>query len=593
MTRDPLRDQLARALGDRYVLESELAGGGMSRVFVARETALDRRVVVKVLSPELSAGVNRERFRNEIQLAARLQHPHIVPLFAGGEVDGIPYYTMPFIEGASLAATIRRRGALPVREVQRLLTDVAEALAYAHAQGVVHRDIKPANILLQGSHALVTDFGVAKALSAAMPATVATATGMVVGTPAYMAPEQLAGDPGADHRMDLYALGLVAYEALTGTAPYAAPSPQETMAAQLTSMPDPPVSLRAEVPRPLSDLVMRCLQKKADLRPANAEAVLAELERVPLASGEATTVRLPRPAAGGRRTFPTWALALVPLLLVAVALLVLRGREAPAAAPGAAAPDSPPSAARPETVARALSPQDSLAIARALTAGVAAADRRALDSIARQIQRELGDSLRQEMDSLRRAAERDRVPFVPPSPAESLARLDRALRRANEALRRGLVDSMSAARVGSVPASPATPSAPASPGEAVVVLVPFLNGTGDRTMSAPLRALQAHLKEAIDAHPGLAAQAARRPVEPGAGGGTAPRVVISGRLVARADSLVLQVRVVPIGAPGSPEILEVGEPRAPGREWPQEATVQRIVDASARVAGVAAGTSPP
>ena len=173
---DTFRDRLAAALAATYRIDDELAGGGMSRVFAATEYALGRKVVVKVLPPDLSAGVNRERFQREIQGAAQLQPPHIVPLLSAGRVpspDGttegeLLFYTMPFIEGESLRSTLARRGPLPVRDVVRIVHDVAEALAYAHGRGVVHRDIKPGNILTMGSHALVTDFGVAKALSAAM-----------------------------------------------------------------------------------------------------------------------------------------------------------------------------------------------------------------------------------------------------------------------------------------------------------------------------------------------------------------------------------------------------------------------------------------
>src|SRR5215208_4106740 len=261
----------------------------MSRVFAATEHALGRKVVIKVLPPELSAGVNRERFQREIQVAAQLQHPHVVPLLAAGRIpssdrapdttipdrgpgtqpDGeLLYYTMPFIEGESLRAAIARRGRLPVRAVLRILHDVVGALAYAHGRGVVHRDIKPGNILLagytgdaRGAHALVTDFGVAKALSAAMPVSGMTSAGMAIGTPAYMAPEQLAADPAADHRIDIYAVGLLAYELLSGQSPFVGTSPPATMAAQLTRVPDPLDTLRDDVPPGLAAIITRCLEK--------------------------------------------------------------------------------------------------------------------------------------------------------------------------------------------------------------------------------------------------------------------------------------------------------------------------------------------
>ena len=180
-----LRDTLQRGLGAAYTLERELGGGGMSRVFLAEETALGRRVVVKVLPPELAHAVSGERFRQEIRLAARLTHPHIVPLLAAGESDGVPYYTMPFVEGESLRTRLAR-GPLPVPEALRLLRDVAKALAYAHEHGVVHRDIKPDNVLVTGDTAVVTDFGVAKAVAVASTGAHAglTSLGVALGTPA-------------------------------------------------------------------------------------------------------------------------------------------------------------------------------------------------------------------------------------------------------------------------------------------------------------------------------------------------------------------------------------------------------------------------
>ena len=272
--------QLRRIVGAAYDIERELSGGGMSRVFVATERALGRRVVIKVLPPDLSAGVNMERFRREIQLAAQLHHPHIVPLLSTGEGDGILYYTMPFIEGESLRQAIERGGRFSISDVVRVLHDVVDALAYAHGRGVIHRDIKPANILRLGSHSLVTDFGVAKALSAAMPISGLTTAGIAIGTPAYMAPEQLAGDPAADHRLDLYAVGLLAYELLIGSSPFSSSSPQATMAAQLTRVPEPLHELRPEIPRDLSELIMRCLEKIPDDRPQTAIELQRQLDGV-------------------------------------------------------------------------------------------------------------------------------------------------------------------------------------------------------------------------------------------------------------------------------------------------------------------------
>ncbi|MGH7523084.1 MAG: serine/threonine-protein kinase [Gemmatimonadales bacterium] len=279
---DKLVDDLKRALGDAYTIERELTGGGMSRVFVAKEHALGREVVIKVLPPELAAGVNRERFRREVQLAARLSHPYIVPLLHAGEHGELLWFTMPYIHGDSLRTLLQKDGPLEVADAVKLLRDVVEALAYAHSRGVVHRDIKPANIMYDGSHAVVTDFGVAKALNAALPNAGPghTTSGMAIGTPAYMAPEQLAADPDADQRVDIYAAGLLAYELLSGASPFAAPSPTATMTAQLTRVPEPLHVLRADVPPAFSELVQRCLAKSPDDRPRDAQAVLAELDRI-------------------------------------------------------------------------------------------------------------------------------------------------------------------------------------------------------------------------------------------------------------------------------------------------------------------------
>jgi serine/threonine protein kinase/Flp pilus assembly protein TadD len=274
-----LKDQLQRTLGDSYSLERELGGGGMSRVFVAEETSLGRKVVVKVLPPDLAAAVNLERFRREIQLAAKLQHPHIVPVLAAGVSDGLPYYTMPFIEGESLRARISRGGELPVTEAVKILRDVLSALAYAHDHGVVHRDIKPDNILLTGGHAVVADFGVAKAISASTnPGASLTSLGVALGTPAYMSPEQASADPTTDHRSDLYSVGAVAYEMLSGQQLFSSRSPQAMLAAHALEEPEPLEKRRKAVPPALSALVMHALEKHAADRPQSAAEMLAQLD---------------------------------------------------------------------------------------------------------------------------------------------------------------------------------------------------------------------------------------------------------------------------------------------------------------------------
>jgi tetratricopeptide (TPR) repeat protein len=280
-----LADRLQAALGDAYRIDRELGGGGMSHVFIAQETALGRQVVIKVLPPEMAASVNLERFRREIQLAASLQHPHIVPLLAAGQVGELFYYTMPLVAGESLRAKLAREGELPVGEAIRILRDVVDALAYAHARGVVHRDIKPDNVLISGQHAVVTDFGVAKAMSAASGSSSLTSLGVALGTPAYMAPEQAAADPNVDHRADLYAVGAMAYEMLCGRPPFSGMSPQQVLAAHVTLPPAQLSGQRASVPPALNALVMRCLEKKPADRVQSASEMLTQLQAMATPSG--------------------------------------------------------------------------------------------------------------------------------------------------------------------------------------------------------------------------------------------------------------------------------------------------------------------
>ena len=236
------QERLIRALADHYRIERELGGGGMSRVWVATETALDRQVVVKVIAAELTEGLSAERFTREVRLAARLQHANIVPVLNAGTADGLPYYTMPYVRGQSLRARMAGGDPLTVAERVSLLRDVARALAYAHSEGIVHRDIKPENVLLSHGAAMVTDFGIAKALTASRASDgIASATltqaGGALGTPAYMAPEQAVGET-VDHRADLYAWGVMAYELLSGVHPFARhTTPQQLIAAHLTEAP--------------------------------------------------------------------------------------------------------------------------------------------------------------------------------------------------------------------------------------------------------------------------------------------------------------------------------------------------------------------
>src|SRR3989440_4083802 len=257
----------------------------MSRVFLAEEVRLGRSVVVKVLPPEMAAGVSAERFERELQLAAKLKPPHIVPLLTAGAKGDLLYYVMPHIAGESLRSRITHERALPIGDAVRILRDVCDALAYAHGHGVVHRDIKPDNVLISGKHALVTDFGVAKAVSMSSGSGTLTSLGMALGTPAYMAPEQAAGDPTVDHRADLYAVGAMGYELLAGRTPFGGLSPQGMLAAQVTATPDPVTQHRDSVPPALAALIMRCLAKHPADRPQSADELLGQLEAMATPTG--------------------------------------------------------------------------------------------------------------------------------------------------------------------------------------------------------------------------------------------------------------------------------------------------------------------
>ena len=306
--------QLQVSLGSSYDVEREIGGGGMSRVFVARERSLGRAVVIKVLPSDLAAGVSADRFAREIKLAASLQQANIVPLLAAGTASGFPYYTMPLVEGRSLRERLARDGPLPINEAIGILRDIARALAFAHARGVVHRDIKPGNVLLSGKTAVVTDFGIAKALGDARSEhghVTLTGTGTSVGTPAYMAPEQAAGDPGTDHRADIYAFGCVAYEVFTGNPPFPRAAPHEVIAAHFRERPAPLDHRRADVPPTISELVARCLEKDPARRPQTAEDVLQSLD-------VATTDPIAMPA-GRKRGLAVAGYAVAGLLIAGAA----------------------------------------------------------------------------------------------------------------------------------------------------------------------------------------------------------------------------------------------------------------------------------
>lgn len=272
-----LRDRLQSTLSGRYTIERELDGGGMSRVFVATETELRRHVVVKLLSPELAAGVDAERFRREILLAASLTHPHIVPLLSAGEAEGAPYYTMPFIEGESLRSRLVRDGVLALEDAVRLAREVADALDYAHGRGIVHRDIKPANILLHAGHALVADFGIARALKQASKGPTLTQPGLALGTPTYMSPEQALGESEVDGRSDVYSLGCVLYEMLTGKPPFEAATPQALIVKHCTA-PVPPI---LGAPHHVAVAVAQALAKERGDRFATASELARALDDRP------------------------------------------------------------------------------------------------------------------------------------------------------------------------------------------------------------------------------------------------------------------------------------------------------------------------
>ena len=321
-----LRDQLQQSLGTAYTLERELGGGGMSRVFLANERRLNRKVVVKVLSPELAAGVSAERFEREIQLAASLQQANIVPILAAGETNGLPFYTMPFVEGESMRSRLSKEGAPGINQTISILRDVARALSYAHERGVVHRDIKPDNVLLSGGTAVVTDFGIAKAISAAREqaeGSTLTQMGTSIGTPAYMSPEQAAGDPTVDHRADIYSLGCMAYELLTGKAPFDGRTPARTLAAHMTETPKLVTEVRADTPASLAQLVMQCLEKDPANRPQSAREMVQALDGI-TSSGMASMPLLDGPGML-RKSLLMYVAAFAVVAIVARAAIVALG----------------------------------------------------------------------------------------------------------------------------------------------------------------------------------------------------------------------------------------------------------------------------
>jgi len=306
-------DSLKTALANRYTIERELGQGGMATVYLARDLKHERQVAIKILRPELAAVIGAERFLSEIKTTANLQHPHILPLHDSGTVNGTVFYVMPFVEGESLRDRLDRETQLPIGDAVRITTEVASALDYAHRHGVIHRDIKPANILLHDGSALVADFGIALAASRSEGGTRMTETGMSLGIPHYMSPEQAMGERNLDARTDIYALGCVCYEMLTGDPPFDASSAQAIVAKVMTEKPAPPSRVRDTVPEAVEDAVLTALAKL----PADRFASAAEFAAALAGSGTGT-----RRVTGARRAARTDRRALLGLGVLAALLAV-------------------------------------------------------------------------------------------------------------------------------------------------------------------------------------------------------------------------------------------------------------------------------
>ena len=318
-------------LAGQYVVEREIGAGGMATVYLAEDLKHHRKVAIKILREELSASIGTARFRREIEIAAQLQHPSILPLLDSGEAGGMLYFVMPYVPGQSLRQRLNREHELPISDAVRLLVEIVDGLAHAHEHGVVHRDIKPDNVMLSGRHALVTDFGVARAVSEASSGGTLTTIGVALGTPAYMSPEQATADPGIDHRADIYAVGVVAYELLAGRLPFAG-TPQQVLAAHVTEVPTSVDKHRPGISAALASAVMRCLAKLPADRWQSAAELLAVLEPLATPSGglTPTDARLKgvRPRAS-RRT--AWMIGAAVLVLLAVGIFALSrtGKIAP------------------------------------------------------------------------------------------------------------------------------------------------------------------------------------------------------------------------------------------------------------------------
>ncbi len=298
----PLVQRLSEALGGLYTIEGEIGRGGMGVVYRARDEKLKRRVAIKVLPPELAFQADiRARFTREAETAARLSHPHIVPIFSVGEGGGLVYFVMGYVDGESLAARLRRRGKLPSDEARRIMKETADALSAAHALSVIHRDIKPDNILLEGTRGrvMVTDFGIAKAISSSSGGTL-TSAGVAIGTPQFMSPEQAAGEKEIDGRSDLYSLGVVSFQMLTGDLPFNAPTVAGILMKQITEVAPSVNDTRPDAPEDLVLAVARCLEKDPENRWPSADALRRALENRTVSGYRPTGALRARPAAGTR-----------------------------------------------------------------------------------------------------------------------------------------------------------------------------------------------------------------------------------------------------------------------------------------------------
>jgi eukaryotic-like serine/threonine-protein kinase len=319
----PVLDRFKHALGERYRIERLIGSGGMADVYLAEDRKHHRKVAIKLFKPDLSTRLGPDRFLREIDIAAKLTHPNILPLHDSGSADGLLFFVMPYIEGESLRRRLSRDGPMPVSDVIRIVREIVDGLTYAHSQGVVHRDIKPDNVLMAGRHALVADFGVAKAVSDVTVDQEVTSFGAVIGTPSYMAPEQAAA-AGIDHRADIYAVGALAYELLTGRSPF-----QWNVSRQTTVEPAAVESLavhRPDVPAALDALVMRCLAKSRDERWQTGAELLAALEAM---SDTATPTPLPQPGIANKTARRAYVLVGISAALVIVAAAWMSGVFAP------------------------------------------------------------------------------------------------------------------------------------------------------------------------------------------------------------------------------------------------------------------------